>query len=235
MWSAGFAYCIDKKGYTELLDVFRAWEPELDVRDPTLLDLQSYIDRCVSGGGPTERRSALLMLAKKPELVGYLFSTLKDPAWFSELEAAGYFNSSYNPEVIQVLDGTRTSYQAIGWPALRYLENISSEVDNQSAVKIISILRSVTSDAISRNIDNWRTWWSLATVLSRLPLEVIEDSDVEMIRVWFSGKFDADMVCHELGKQLMPRLLDSQTPSHWGLALSLAKELSALRSLGVQP
>jgi hypothetical protein len=41
-------YCIDAKGYTEVVELIKAWSSELDVRDPTTLDLQTHLDRYVA-------------------------------------------------------------------------------------------------------------------------------------------------------------------------------------------
>lgn len=222
-------YCIDSKGYGELLEVFKSWAPQLDVRDPTLLDLQAHIDRCVANPGPSQRESAVRLVLKKPDLTAYFINSLKDPVWFDDLEKAGFFYEGNNPAV-KVIQGERgVMFQADGWPALRYLEHIVTLVDSYRAKRIADIVRSVSADARQRNLDNWRTWWSLATIMSHLPLDVINEGDIEMTRYWLLGRVDANMVGHELGGRLLPRLLESPDHEDWKKAMSLVDALSMLR------
>ena len=82
---------------------------------------------------------------------------------------------------------------------------------------------------------NWRTWWSLATVLSQLPLDVLTDQDVDMIRSWLAGRFESNMVGQELGEKLLPRLLDSAEPANWHRAMLLVDALTMVRSTGESP
>jgi hypothetical protein len=165
---------------------------------------------------------------KKPELTAYFMNSLKDPIWFGDLEAKGFFDVRHSPEVKVIQENNQTIHQAEGWPALRYLQHIAPLVDNDKAQNIASIIRLVSTDAQQRNLDNWRTWWSLATIISHLPLNVIAHSDIEMARNWLLGRFDANMVGHELGERLLPRLLDSADPSDWQKALALVDALSTL-------
>lgn len=222
-------YCIDSKGYQELVEVFKAWSTELDVRDPTILDLQARLDRCVTKPTPDNRGAAMRLVQKHPELAAYLINSLKEVAWFNDLDAAGYFNAEHSPGVRVVETDQGTMYQADGWPALRYLEVIAGLVSGEYAARVADIVRSVSADAQIRGLDNWRTWWSLATILSQLPLEVITESDITMTRSWLTGKFDTNMVGMDLGQKLLPRLLDSSQPDHWGLALLLADALLTLK------
>jgi hypothetical protein len=225
-------YCIDAKGYGELGNVFRTWAPELDVRDPTLLDRQAQLDRCVAGGAPTQRDAAIRAVLKNPELTAYFINSLKDPIWFRDLADAGFFDRRHSPAVKELQGEQGTMFQADGWPALRYLEHIAPLADSNTAAEIIEIVRSISADSAKRKIDNWRTWWSLATIMSRLPLEVIQESDVQMARMWLLSRFEANMVGHELGGTLLPRLLDSPDPTNWPKALALVDALSTPRSEG---
>lgn len=223
-------YCIDNKGYGELLEVIKSWAPELDVRDPTLLDLQAHLDRCVvDGASPSQRESAIRSVLKRTELTAYFMNAIKDPVWFEDLEAAGFFDATHSPGVKVIQEEGGTMYQAEGWPALRYLEHIAPLVTDERAKRVADIVRTVTADAKLRDLDNWRTSWSLATVLSQLPLDVIAEEDIELARTWLLSRFESNMVGHELGKKLLPRLLGSADSANWKLALILVDVLSTLR------
>lgn len=133
---------------------------------------------------------------------------------------------------MKVVEGEHgTTYQAEGWPALRYLEQIAGSAQGHQASRIAAIVRAISSDAQQRGLDNWRTWWSLATILSQLPLEVITDLDIDMVRSWLAGRFESNMVGQELGEKLLPRLLDSSEPANWRKAMLLVDALSMVRHI----
>lgn len=222
-------YCIDKMGFQEVVEVFKVWNSELDVRAPSTLDLQAHLDRCIASPSPVNRDAALRLVRNRPELASYFVNSLTDAVWFSDLDDAGFFNVEYSP-VVKVIEGERgTTYQAEGWPALRYLEQIAGSIQGGQAMRVAAIVRAVSSHAQQRGVDNWRTWWSLATVLSQLPLEVMTDQDIEIVRSWLVSRFESNMVGQELGEKLLPRLLESSDPTDWRKAMSLVDALSMLR------
>lgn len=225
-------YRIDTKGYREVVEVFRRWKSELNVRGPTTLDLQAYLDRCVASPTAPNREAALILVGKQPELASYFVNSLNDAVWFDDLDSAGFFNAEHNPELKVVKSERGTFYQAEGWPALRYLEQIAASAQGDQATRIAGIVRAVSSDAQRRGLDNWRSWWSLATILSQLPLGVLTDLDVDMIRYWLMSRFESNMVGHELGRRLLPRLLDSSEPADWHRAMLLVDALTMIRRTG---
>ena len=140
-------YCIDAKGYQEVVEVFKGWNSELDVRDPTTLDLQSHLDRCIASHTAVNRDAALRLVRKWPELASYFVNSLKDAAWFSDLDSAGFFNVEHSPKV-KVLESERGAMrQAEGWAALRYLEQIAASAQGDQATRIAGIVRTISSDA----------------------------------------------------------------------------------------
>jgi hypothetical protein len=225
-------YCVDAKGYPEVVEVFNVWKSELDVRDPTTLDLQAHLDRYIASPTPVNREAALRLVRNRPELASYFVNSLKEADWFGDLENAGFFKAEHSPKVKVIEDERGATYQAEGWPALRYLEQIAASAQGDQAARIAGIVRAISSDAQQRGLDNWRTWWSLATVLSQLPLDVLTDLDVDMIRSWLVGRFESNMVGQELGEKLLPRLLDSAEPANWHRAMLLVDALSMVRSTG---
>ena len=221
-------YCIDAAGYREVVEVFRSWVSQLDVRDPNLLELQAQIDRYVASG--KEREAAIRLVRRKPELATYFVNSLKDPIWFEDLETAGFFNVENSPGVTEISNADGLMFQAEGWPALRYLEHVAPLANGDQARRIAEIVRQVSADSEERRLDNWRTYWSLAKIISYLPLNEISESDIELSRPWLLGRFDANVVGQELGGQLLPRLLASADPADWQKAVLLVDTLSMMRT-----
>jgi len=226
-------YCIDTRGYPEVIDVFKDWNSVLDVRDPTILDRQARLDRLVALPNVINREAALHLVSKWPELAPYFLNSLKDMVWFNDLDSKGYFAPEHSPGV-KVIKSERggTAYQAEGWPALRYLEQIAALAQGDQADRVLAIVRAISSDAQVRDSDNYRTWWSLATILSQVPVDVISEQDIEMARSWLEGHLDSNMVGHELGAKLLPRLLESTVSENWQKALLLVDALSLVRRSG---
>jgi hypothetical protein len=222
-------YCIDNRGYTELLDVFKAWQPELDVRDPSTLDLQNHLDRCVADSTVSRRESALRLVDRNPGLAAYFLNSLNDAVWFQDLVRQGFFDPKDSPALKQVETAQGKAYQAEGWPALRYLERIASRLSGDKAATAIDLVRVVNADSVLRTLNNWRTSWSLATIVSQLPTELLTSADFEMMRGWLLGPFDSSMVGAELGRRLLPRLLQTDIPGGEEKALMLVNVLTTPR------
>ena len=221
-------YCIDAAGYREVVEVFRSWISQLDVRDPNLLELHAQIDRYVASG--KEQEAAIRLVNRRPELATYFVNSLKDPAWFESLDRAGFFNVENSPGVAEISNANGTMYQAEGWPALRYLEHVAPLASDDQATRIAEIVRQISTDAENRGLGNWRTWWSLATIISHLPLNEISESDIEMSRRWLLGSLDANIIGKELGGRLLPRLLESTDPADEQKSVMLVDVLSMMRT-----
>lgn len=223
-------YSIDAKGYKEVVEVFKVWRSELDVRDATILDLQLFLDRCVAASTDSKRHAALRLVEKHPELTSYLVNSLKGVEWFDDLDQAGYFDVKHSPAGVVVEATNGTTHKAEGWPALRYLEQVTPLVRSDQADRIADIVRAVSADSAERGLDNWRTRWSLATIISQLPLQCISAEDIQMVRSWLDGPIESNMVGQELGEKLLPRFLDSSNSEDWSKALALVDALSMKRS-----
>lgn len=223
-------YCIDVKGYPEVLDLFQAWAQELDVRDPSTLDLQAHLDRCVAEPTLSRRESALRLVDKHPGLTAYLVNVLNDPVWFEELDGRGLFDVRHSPGLKQVKTDQGTTFQAELWPALRFLERVAHKLVGEQASRVMEIVRTVSADANVRNLQNWRTFWSLATIVSQLPIVLLTTADTEMMRTWLVSDFDMGMVGAELGRKLLPRLLEGRSPDDAAKALELVDVLTTPRA-----
>ena len=223
-------YCIDKKGYPELVEVFRSWAPLLDVREPSILELQAHLDRCIKEQAVASRRQAAIRSVEKhPQLLSYLLNALRDPVWFEDLDRAEFFDVRHRAGMKRVEQQGSTYYQFENWPALRYLEQIAPGASTPTAQRILEIVRTVDADAVSSGVENWRTLWTLAGILAHMPLSLITNSDIEATRRWLHTPFDANMIATELGQKLLPRLVESADPADLQKALQLTDVLTALR------
>jgi hypothetical protein len=222
-------YCIDEGGYGELVEVIRAWSGQLDVREPTLLDLQARIDGFVSNPTPAQRDSAIKLVKAHPELKSYFLNSLTDQLWFDDVFKEGLLRPEENPPLRETAIASGTSYQADSWPALRYIERVGSSLTDEKAKLVIRFLHEATDFAVKNRIDNWRTWWTMASILATLPVPLIDQAEFTMIETWLSSRFEADMIGRELGGRLLPRLLAESEPTQRQKTLRLVEILTTLR------
>ena len=225
-------YILDKRGHIALLDLLKSWITQIEINAPSLIDLQIRIDQFINEEeSAPNREAAIRLLAKEQKLIPYFFNKVRNPVWFSELKEARLIDPNDIPAV-EVTDspGGGRQFNASDWPALRYLREIAENHPDSIPDQLAAVILAASKTAEEKGIDNWRVWWSLASILARLPLEVISIDHIVCVRHWICSRFDSAMVGHELATHLLPRLL--QRADHNGpmLALQLTEELTALRS-----
>lgn len=225
-------YVIDEKGYDQVVDVLEAWAPAIKAKTPSLLDYQHQLQVFINDESDAlKRRSAIKLVLNQPGLTPFFLNSIKDPLWLDELEANGFFAPTRMPPLVITddPDGSRL-YDAPRWPALRYLENIAPLVGTKDAESIMVILRKLTAYGSEVEFDNWRVWASCATITSLLPLHVIQLTDIDMIEVWLTASFNADLIGHNICTGLLPRLLESPAPGDADKALTLIEKITVEKS-----
>jgi hypothetical protein len=204
----------------------------IKVKEPTHLDYQETLKIFIEKDSDAmSRQSAINLVLKEPYLTPFFLNSINSLTWFDDLENAGFFKPQAMPllEVTEEPDGTRL-YQAPRWPALRYLENIVREADDARSIRIRNIIRDVTNRAADTNADNWRVWATCATILSLLPLSVIELDDINLVESWLKTQFNADFIVHNLSAALLPRLLESSDSADANKALLLIEKITVENS-----
>ncbi|GJI93625.1 hypothetical protein RugamoR57_03430 [Duganella caerulea] len=229
-------YEIDEKGYDQVVDVLETWAPSLKAKTPSLLDYQHQLQLFINDVPEAiNRTSAIRLVLGQPGLTPFFLNSIKDPVWLDELDTNGFFAPTTMPPLVitDEPDGSRL-YDAPRWPPLRYLENIAPLVDADEAERIMAILRGLTAYGSEVQFDNWRVWASCATIMSLLPLHVIQLTDMSMIELWLNTRFNADLIGHNVCTGMLPRLLESPTPGDADKALALIKKITVEQSDGEQ-
>lgn len=150
-------------------------------------------------------------LAKGQEYQRDIFNNLVDFTHFQLIYENDYFSSAYNPKPVES-EKNKGFYTIPYWPALTYLEKVSKDCVNSEnqdyAKKIMAIIRETTRPKGNKKVDNWRTWQSFVKILANMPPEVVSDEDIDLIRDWLESNYDISMVVLEIGKTLLPKLLN---------------------------
>lgn len=222
-------YPIDENGWGELRNVLREWQPQIDVRDASTIEKQTYLDRQIEEEDSAARRSsAIRLVLRHPGLQPYFFNRITSPIWLDDLYDEGLLDPAGNsPPTLEENTSEPTTYVAPKWPPGAYLERIASHVTGPQAEKVMSVVRACTEDAERRGIDNWLTNWSLAQTFSRVEIDALRDDDARLVRTWLGGNFNADMIVRTIGLDLLPRLLASCGPKERVITLDLIAILTA--------
>lgn len=222
-------YPIDENGWGELRNVLREWQPQIDVRDASTIEKQTYLDRQIEEEDSAARRSsAIRLVLRHPDLQPYFFNRIASPIWLDDLYDEGLLNpASSSPPTPEESTSMPTTHVAPRWPPGAYLERIASHVAGPQAEKVMSVVRACTDDAERKGIDNWVTNWNLAQTFSRLEIDALRDDDARLVRTWLGGNFNADMIVRTIGLELLPRLLASGGPKERVITLDLIALLTA--------
>ena len=173
---------------------------------------------------------ALDRIVQKPALQPFFFRKLKGLKWFDELENRGFFSPGLNPAPVQ--SDQEGYFNIPSWPILDYLEQTAPELQQPEntdySERFLKIMRDVTRSAMADEVSNYRTWWYFAKIVRFIPIDKIIDDDIGLLEYWLSDRFDSMLVGTELGEQLLPRLLASNSDHARGLAIGLINILTSL-------
>jgi hypothetical protein len=186
----------------------------------------------------TENRKSFIKLMSKSEehaRRGFELLLKRDDfdEFFQALAAEELFDPVHNPAPISVepVGSVRLPF----WAALDYLvacAKLSDQKgDNALAEKVMVIVRRVSAfrepDGGIR--DNYHTFRKFAEILGWVPTAVITASDIELVSVWLSSRFDRGMVAHALDEGAIKRLLASDVPEDWNKAIGLLRHCLGIR------
>ncbi len=134
-------------------------------------------------------------------------------SWLKPLKEKGYFDPQNNPAPQEVLD--QPSYYTIPyWNVLGFLENVANknieEPDEEITNTLIDIINSIINyrDENGERIDNYQTDWSILKIIIAFSIERIEKQHIEFIRSALKSKRDNTLVASEIGKTVIPKLIN---------------------------
>lgn len=174
--------------------------------------------------------SAIQRAVRTPELQPLLFRKAKGLKWFDQFYIQGFFHVENNPRPIPVKDkGVTVSF----WPVTEYLVNASEELsapeNEKYAIKFIELIRTVTFRAKSENFSNFKTWWQFAKIIRKIPVHLIQPTDIELIDYWLDDPYDRGLVVEEIGENWLPDLLVKQDDHCLKFSLGLLDCLYAIK------
>jgi len=151
------------------------------------------------------QRSALNRALKHPELLPRLYRKVEGLHWFDVFTEVGLLEPGCNPPPKPAKD--EGFFQIPVWPITEYLIKASpllKEPENSEyAIKYLNLLRNVTKYSKKEGFGNYRTWWQFAKVIRNIPVELLEEEDIELVRYWITDKFERGIIGETLGEWLL--------------------------------
>lgn len=163
-----------------------------------------------------KQKAAFDLLKEGPEYQGYFFTHSSDIDLFFQLKQEGFFAPKNNPTPIESTE-RKGLFTIPFWSALIYLEMVSKEAtkpeNKKYAEDLLDIIREVTmpENDPNKRTDNYRTWYVFSKIMANLPMDVIKLEDINLIAYWLDSKFDNGLVGHEIGRNLLSKLLGSDS------------------------
>ena len=175
--------------------------------------------------------AVLNLLEEGKEYQDYFFRTKEGLIWFYPLKERSYFVAENNPKPQE--NKEKGWYTIPRWNILDYLEKISTKSakpeNHQYAEELMQIIRDVTRPKDAERADNYRTWWYFIKIMSNLPTDVITMEDISLVGDWLDSRFGTTLVDAELGRSLLPKLLQSPLKENWKKAAKLVGIVTRIR------
>lgn len=171
---------------------------------------------------PNER-DLLERLGKKVELRPLFFRRVSGLKWFRPLDEAGYFDSSNLPKPTPA---KKEGYITIPyWPVLSYLQKCAKEITNETddyfGKRISEIVTGSTNLAKAEDFGNYHAWRAFAEILHLLPSKFLTSDSVTAIDYWLNDKYETSLVSGEIGRSLLPKLLNEEASTSHEIALQI--------------
>lgn len=172
----------------------------------------------------------------KPELQRILFAEAKGCKWLASFREAGFLQPDHLPAPTAA---KQPGYINIPhWPITEYLIGLIPEFskpehfDCSSAV--LDFIRSTSSYGRSHGISNHRVWLPFAKMVAALPVELVNEKDLENIDFWLDDKYDRGLTAEVLGEAWLPLLLEKEDENARKLAFGVVAALYKTRIIDVQ-
>ncbi|CAA6603840.1 conserved hypothetical protein [Rhodospirillaceae bacterium LM-1] len=152
--------------------------------------------------------------------------------FFDALAETGLFNPTRNP---QPLPADTVGYFRIPyWHILDYLKAVAKRSGDESdlvlAEKVMEVIRTVSRTPATDGTfaDNYHTTRVFAEILSLVPTRAVTMNDIDLVPLWFGGRFPS-MVGSTLAGGLLRHFVDSADPDDWQKACRLLHHATAIQ------
>jgi len=164
----------------------------------------------------TPKRELFLKRMKQDrELEAYGFQILCDKDNFTEyfdlLKEFELFSVNAYPKAEKVSNGYVFNY----WPAVDYLLKCAEYRGNcylEIANKVLDVVREISAYIEIHNSslkNNYQVTRKFCEIFGKLPLEILNFEEINLIKVWIKNSYETGMICHALSEFLIKRFFES--------------------------
>ena len=171
----------------------------------THFNLLDRLDRILDYREPTEEiLETLHNLLKSEVRYAYFFNKLESTAWLKPLRDAGWF----------LIDRRPPPQQVPIWHALKYVEKVSDYTKEHPCDETFNILADIVNtivdyvNNIQQSIASDHTDWRVLKIICALPIERLQPMHITFIGISLRSREGATLVNSEIGKTILPKLLD---------------------------
>ncbi len=211
-------YELDEKGYSQLYDILKKWNIEVNQISAYLPKSFDIIDRAVQEYEDTKTTDILQLIKNDKPQKNHFFEKLaqsdKAPLWMELLYNNDYFNPENNPAPSEVPD-KQGFYTIEKWNVLEYLLNVAKILEKNPDKKITSLLLEIVNSIINyrdkddERIDNTTTDRYILKIIFLLPNEMITDAHIKWLGESIQTKWRASTFHAEIGYIVLPKFLNS--------------------------
>lgn len=146
----------------------------------------------------------------------YFFKKVAHVKWFYHLKDKGFFSPDKAPGPQAARE--EGYFTLPEWNILSYLELIAEQVEKSECGKeyadeLLEIMADVTNYCQGKEeLDNYRTWWFFAKILSRIPTDRYSVDYLDHVDIWLQSRFNNSLVVSEVTEKLIPKLLKAEHP-----------------------
>ena len=203
----------------------------------SFIEKTKQIDQLLITFSNENAKKILSYLNQDQDLIPYFLKKAEAIEWFDILRNEGYFSSEKNPSSIPSKENT-SLFTIPYWQSLTYLEKVSKEAAKPNNKKYAKALMEILSEVTmpendpSKRVDNDRTWYIFCKIMTSLPTDVIKLEDIDLIGYWLDSKFDNGLVGHEIGRNLLPKLLKSGSDDDFRKAVCIVEIVTRSKGEG---
>lgn len=221
----------DERGYEQLYEVLKKWNEEINQVSAYLYNTYEYLKNLANSYEKSKEDRVFQYIKNDEPIRNYFFECLAstpDPfPWLKPLKEKGYFNPSNNRKPQE--DPDRKGYFTIPyWNILGYLENVAKKKKETPSEEITNLLLEIIQEIIDykdkngERIENYRTDCAIVKIIFSLPIEKINNTHIEFIKLALNSKWYNSLVSSQIEETVFPKLLNGAEKSK-NLILELLK------------
>lgn len=208
-------YELDEKGYSQLYDILKVWNTEINQISTYLYETYGRIEKAVQNFDEDEASEILQIVKNDEPQENHLFDQLAKSEnailWLELLYNNNYFEPENNPEPSKVPN--KKGFYTIVWNILDYLLNVAKLNQKTPDEDITKILETIVNNVLDyrtdngEQVDNSTTDRYILKIIFSLPNKLITEKHISWIGTALLTKWRASNLHVDVGSTVLPSLI----------------------------